>query len=835
MAKKSKRAPRPKMNHLKCPQGLSVEEWQIALRVRAAEREKLMVRPVDKAKEGYFTVVNPNSGNSYSVVYRGPHSAWNYCSCPDFRTNRLRTCKHIEAVGLADDGKYVGKHYRLPQRTTIYLDYKGERRVRIRPSDEHRMDLQQALTPYVDREWVIPESSFGDFADILGIIRKIDCNVKCFDDAFDYIIDNRESQRRKNILATHPNMAEGVLKATLYPYQVEGAEFAFLHGRVIIADEMGLGKTIQAIASAMLLRRYGFVHSVWIVCPTSLKYQWKSEIEKFTDASVEVVEGNLMRRCEVLESEGAFFKIISYHSLVNVIRKGISRMPDMVIYDEVQRLKNWDTKMAKAMRGLKSEYVVALSGTPLENRLSELYSVMQLVDQYALGPYWQFTAETTNLDDTGRLIGYKNLNAIGERMSQTLLRRRKVDVRLQMPERTDKNLFVPVTAEQMAIHDDCKMGVSQLVARWRATGFLSEKDRRRLLQLLSVMRMSADSTYIVDQKTRYDTKIDEAISIIEDVIESGDEKIVVFSQWERMQRILAAELEALGIGFRFLHGSVPSHKRGELISGFTEDSGCRVFLSTDAGSTGLNLQVASIVINLDLPWNPAVLEQRIARVFRLGQQRQVQVINMVSVGTIEERMLSTLAFKAGLFEGVLDGGEDEIVLNDKKFDRIADLIEEEVPSISSEYEVVEIAGEEKEPEMEYAGESEDDFDNQIEPEEEYGGGESSWDAPAEEDDTESSCNHAPRDGDSPDGGGKPKRYNSTESSGNTIESKELIAKGMEFLGGLAKALSSEESRRSLLDSIVEEDPATGQTRIAIPVADKATVGNVLNMLAGLFG
>ena len=148
----------------------------------------------------------------------------------------------------------------------------------------------------------------------------------------------------------------------------------------------------------------------------------------------------------------------------------------------------------------------------------------------------------------------------------------------------------------------------------------------------------------------------------------NDSKVVVFSQWERMTRLVAQELERSGVEYVYLHGNVPSRERKERIEAFQQDARIRVFLSTDAGATGLNLQVANVVINLDMPWNPALLEQRIGRIHRIGQARGVEVINLISAGTIEEDMLSKLRFKATLFEGVLDGGEDAVFLSDDKFE-----------------------------------------------------------------------------------------------------------------------------------------------------------------------
>ena len=314
-------------------------------------------------------------------------------------------------------------------------------------------------------------------------------------------------------------------------------------------------------------------------------------------------------------------------------------------------------------------------------------------------------------DDGGKVIGYKNLNKVGKTARERLIRRTKKQVALQMPKRTDQNIFVPMTKEQMSIHEEYKQSVANLVFKWRKMHFLTEKDRQRLLQFLSMMRMVCDSTYILDQKSRNDTKIAETMSILQSVFDNGDEKVVIFSQWERMTRLIAYELDKMGVGYEYLHGGVPSAKRRGLISNFTDDPNSRVFLSTDAGSTGLNLQAGSIMINLDLPWNPAVLEQRIARIYRLGQERNVQVINLVARGTIEEDMLGKLRFKTAMFEGVLDNGEDTIFLgNETKFiammDTLGEVLEEEKLQSTEVPEVSDTEADEPEPMKEESLQSE---------------------------------------------------------------------------------------------------------------------------------
>jgi len=190
-----------------------------------------------------------------------------------------------------------------------------------------------------------------------------------------------------------------------------------------------------------------------------------------------------------------------------------------------------------------------------------------------------------------------------------------------------------------------------------------------LMIALQNMRMSCNSTYLLDQETDHGVKADELAALLDELLSEPEAKMVVFSQWTRTHDVVIRRLEARGIGFVSFHGGVPSDKRPALVARFRDDPSCRVFLSTDAGSTGLNLQHASTLVNMDLPWNPAILEQRIARIHRMGQVRPVQVVNFVAKGTIEEGMLSTLAFKRSLSAGILDGGSGEIALGGSRLNR----------------------------------------------------------------------------------------------------------------------------------------------------------------------
>lgn len=813
------------ISHIVKPENMSLEEWQIKLRKQVTDIEHFNISCVDDDLfPGEYIVRNPEKNNEYKVVYRGANSEWNYCSCMDFKTSRLGTCKHIEAVKKWFGGKKgVHVHRELPPYTSVYLSYRDERCVKIRIGSDNKEAYEQLAKDYFDENHVLKKTAYARIGSFLKQARQISDTFRCYKDAIDFIIDIREKAKREKIVKTYNDeKLDNLLKVNLYPYQKEGIRFAAKAGKAIIADEMGLGKTIQAIGTAELLRKEGLIGSVLVLCPTSLKYQWRSEIKKFTNAEVFVIEGSHLKRKEAYNRPEPY-KIISYNSAANDIKILGSLQTDMLIMDEVQRLKNWNTQISRAARKIESDYSVILSGTPLENKLDELYSIVEFVDNFRLAPYYLFKDKHIITDETGKVLGYKNLNDIGKKLSDILIRRRKKDVKLQMPERSDKNLFIPMTNEQKGMHQEWQNQVRLLVLKWRKMHFLSDKDRKRLLLFLSQMRMVCDSSYILDQKTRYDTKVDECVNIISDIISEEGEKVVVFSQWERMTRLIAKELEKKEIGFEYLHGGVPSEKRKNLVDNFMNEPSSRVFLSTDAGSTGLNLQSAATIINIDLPWNPAVLEQRIGRIYRLGQQNNIQVINLVTPYSIEEEMLGKLRFKTSMFEGVLDDGEDSVFITDDKFSKMMETVSGMVEE-KEETEKVKDADSNnvKDSECQTETPKADEGFTTINP---------------KELETNKACDEHKSDKNKEEVSIQQHTSSSPnrESVSNRLnQPKDLVAQGVSFLSGLAETLKSPEATAQLVDSIIEKDEETGETSIKIPVEDKETVSNLLNLIGKLF-
>jgi len=817
---KTKQLPK-RISYYRKPANISTEQWQIILRRQFAQESKFKITNLGTEKIfSDFKVFNPLTANSYKVAIRTlipEKDGTNFCSCYDFKTNSLGTCKHIEAA-LIHIRKQKGFRALAAQRyeptyTSIYLKYGGERGVKIRIGAENKKEFSEFAKKYFDNNLFLRKESYEAFDILLNEASATNSSFKCYQDALEYIIDIREANKRRQIInalersGKWDDYLSTLLKVKPFPFQSEGIRFACNAGRSLNADEMGLGKTLQAVGAAELMKKEFRIAKALIVCPTSLKYQWKSEIEKFTHSSCTVIEGHLLNRIK-LYNEESFYKIASYNVIENDLQHINAYAPDLVIVDEAQRIKNWNTKIAQSVKKIRTPYAIVLTGTPLENKIEELVSIVQFVDPFRMGPLHRLLEKHRIKDENGKVVGYKNLKEIGTVLSDIMVRRLKADVLSQMPERVDKNLFVPMTERQMQMHQEFADVVAKLVSKWRRLGFLDEKDRQRLMINLNMMRMVCNSTYIIDQETRHDTKIGELMCILDNAFQIEGQKAVVFSQWERMTRLVAAELDKRKYRYEYLHGGVPSKDRGALLSNFRENRASRVFLSTDAGGVGLNLQSASLIINLDIPWNPAVLEQRIGRIYRYGQNQNVSIINLVAKDTIEHRMLNVLKFKTSVAQGILDNGEDNVFLGESKFKELMKSVDSIVSpdfttlktseSVASEKEIAveqEMFREEKKKTTSLSipvlSELSEEKEQQQEP------------------------------------------VNGKEASSNAEKQiAELFTAGANFLNTLSQTLAKENSIEGLLSRIVEKDEKSGRSYLKIPIENEETVTNAVNVISG---
>ena len=649
----------PAEEKLKRWEGLAVPDPEEARRQAiegrrlAARREKLTVA----TGEPPFLLVASPSGFSYRVHLRGDADAPHSCDCPDFEANRLHTCKHVErgrAFLKAPRTRLPTQHRRLAQRPRIYLHFgelveprllgmpKGhggptvraafdDRGVPLRPIALDEAELLDWLSQF--GSWVEPEA-----------IAWVDARVG----------------RRPELPEQSFRKLVGRVRGKPYAYQWLGSEFLARTGRALLADEMGLGKTAQAILAAVALRQADSpVRHVTIVCPASLRGGWQDEIGKWIAEDTVLLEGPALRRAETIASRPRWL-ITHYEQVRRDYRHHEAQPPDLLIIDEAQRAKGLWSKTARVLKTIGARHVFALTGTPVENRLEEAYAIAQLLDQRLLPPLWQIDRDHfVREPDRRRVVMYRNLDALRSKLAPAFLRRRKEDVALQLPERVRSISMVPIHPAVVDTYEETMAHVARIASK----KVLLPADLDMIQRLLVIARRCCNGPHMlgIDVDDRTVPKLAELEDLLREVCLGDGRKTVVFSEWTDMTARVVDLGRKLSIRTYLLAGSVPVKQRPALIRSFNETEGPALFVSTDAGGLGINLQAAEVVVNLDLPWNPARLEQRIARIHRIGSKHTVQEILFVTRNSVEERILALHDTKRDVLNNIwADSGEDVI-------------------------------------------------------------------------------------------------------------------------------------------------------------------------------
>ncbi|MFO7987193.1 MAG: SNF2-related protein [Desulfatiglandaceae bacterium] len=661
--------------------GDEIRAQAIEDRKKRAQSENFTVHEGDTYKGEHL--LETALGKQYTVTLHDPVQGKGHCSCPDYAVNRMGICKHLIYMKNHLKRKKDLKKRMLKERfpfVDIYWDS---------VSDQPGLYYQKPLPKITGlktnlSEFFTEQGHFMDrpLQDLLGLIKNVDGfkQVRIQPLIFTKLEKALQDEEIKQMTrSTH--IPELNLRASLYPYQEEGVKFSLFKPAALIGDEMGLGKTLQAIALAILKQEVFDFKKVLVVTLASLKEQWKREIERFSEQEAVIVEGPPQKRQGIYEGNGGYFKITNYEAVLRDTMVLSRFKPDLIILDEAQRIKNFSTKTADAVKSIPRKHAVVLTGTPLENKLEDVYSIVQFLDPELLTPLWQFAADHFMLsrNKRGKILGYRNLDKLHDRLSPLVIRRKKEEVLKDLPREVENNYYLDLHHKQQKIHNGYMQSLLPLINK----KYLTPMDLRRIQELLLRMRMVCNSTYLIDRKTHLSPKLNELEGILDELVVQNRRKMVIFSEWTTMTYLIARHLSDAGIHFVELSGKVPVKKRQALIDEFTHNADCRVFLSTDAGGTGLNLQAADCVVNFELPWNPARMRQRIGRVNRIGQKSGcVNVINLIAKNSIEEKILAGLQLKTDLFKGVFDGGLDQVEFTHEKrvelLNRLREMMDDEL-------------------------------------------------------------------------------------------------------------------------------------------------------------
>ena len=455
------------------------------------------------------------------------------------------------------------------------------------------------------------------------------------------------------------------LKATLRPYQLTGYHWlralcdAGFGG--ILADDMGLGKTLQALSLLLAEKEKGNPMRALVVCPSSLQLNWLKEAKKFTpDLTCVAMLGSAAQRKAIVEqAEAPDVLIVSYDQLRRDIQSYHGQTFTHILLDEAQHIKNAASQGAKAVKAIDATYRFAMTGTPIENRLSELWSIFDFLMPGYLLSYKKFKERfEMPIVQEGDEEARKNLRLL---VAPFILRRMKKDVLTDLPEKVETVMESEMTAEQRRLY----LAHAAKLAGELDEGSLTAQSRIQLLAGLTRLRqLCCDPALCLDGYMGGSGKLEQCVELVKDAVQA-DHEILLFSQFTSMLDILKVRLEGEGMTCFILKGDTPKEERMELVERFNAGEADVFLISLKAGGTGLNLTGADMVIHYDPWWNTAAQNQATDRAYRIGQTQSVQVYKLIASDTIEERILLLQQEKAALSDAVLTGDEGLGTLDEK--------------------------------------------------------------------------------------------------------------------------------------------------------------------------
>lgn len=450
------------------------------------------------------------------------------------------------------------------------------------------------------------------------------------------------------------------LNGTLRNYQLVGLNYLLALSEMnfggILADEMGLGKTIQVIAFLLCNKD----KKALVVTPTSLIYNWKEEFEKFAPAlKIGIVHGNKKIRENILENKNQYDVLLTtYGTIKNDIDFYKSEFFDFCIIDEAQNIKNPKVQNTKVIKDINAKVKFALTGTPIENSLIELWSIFDFIMPGYLFDEKKFKNKFVNKSE-------KEIQELKSLINPFILRRLKKDVITELPEKIEKKYYVQMTREQKVAYEDYMKEVKLKLK----TG---EDDNITIFSYLTRLRQICQDPILVNKDYKGDSgKLKVALEIMEEVIEENN-KLLVFSQFTTVLKTLEEELNKRKISNKYLDGATKAKDRLKLVSQFNEAKEAQIFLiSLKAGGTGLNLTSAKYVLHMDPWWNPAIEDQATDRAHRIGQKNIVEVIKLIAKDTIEENIVQLQEDKREIINSVMSD-------NNLNINNISKLTNEEI-------------------------------------------------------------------------------------------------------------------------------------------------------------
>lgn len=479
------------------------------------------------------------------------------------------------------------------------------------------------------------------------------------------VAGDKEWRGRMDALASaaalQPVLPPG-LRAELRGYQLEG--FAWMSRLAqaglgaCLADDMGLGKTVQTLGVLVARAELG---PALVLAPTSVCGNWLAETTTFAPGLRCVIYGEDGDRAAAIAAAGPGDVLVVSYALAQIDAEAFAEKSwATLVMDEAQALKNAATKRAKSVAEFKADFRLALSGTPVENRLADLWSIMNLINPGLLGSAAQFAERFANpIERQQDNVARQRLRRL---VSPFLLRRTKSQVLQDLPPRTEIVHLVQPGAEERNFLEALRRSAQEAVSQGQQSG--QPAPMQVLAELMRLRRAACDPRLVSPELGLVGAKLGEFERIVRELVD-GSHKALVFSQFTDFLKILAERLDAMGVSYQYLDGSTPAAERTRRVAAFQRGEGEVFLISLKAGGFGLNLTMADYVLIVDPWWNPAAEDQATGRAHRMGQQRPVTVYRLVTAGSVEERIIDLHRDKRGLADGILEGQEEATVLDAK--------------------------------------------------------------------------------------------------------------------------------------------------------------------------
>ena len=510
------------------------------------------------------------------------------------------------------------------------------------------------------KEWIVPIIHIKRVLETLiplGFSARQDVR-----DEYDKVIKHKQNVERilANDLKEFETDAIEKTKLPLFNFQKIGTGFLCATKSSLLGDEPGLGKTIQSLATVII----NDAKKILIFCPSTLKLNWADEIIKWLpEKKTVVITGSKKQRDENWKKDVDFY-LANYELLLRDIPEILKIDWDYIIADEATRISNPRAKQSKLIKTIPAKHRIALTGTPLNNAIQDIWNILDFCQPDILGSYWQFTSKYCEKDRFGGIVSYKNLNELKEHIANNMIRRKKKEVLAELPDKLYETLYIEFDVEEKKIYEAVKNEIASELKEYEISKVLNDKYLSNILVKMVRLKQVTGSLELVSEH-QFSSKLNALKELLDDIIHNGS-KALVFTQFSQMADILVRELSKYKP--LLISGKVNNDDRKINVDKFQNEDENQILISTEAGGFGLNLQRANYIVHYDLPWSISKMEQREGRAHRIGQKNNLTVFRLIVQDSVDEYVLKILHKKQKTSEDILGDKEKMRKVKITKFD-----------------------------------------------------------------------------------------------------------------------------------------------------------------------